>query len=166
MVRAYTSIIFKSSLFRHHHASLSFCLFLFMPYALTVPVPHYDLMFPRAFFPCRALICKVSTFPCVCVVWFVVIGSLFLIRPTLTKLSLYCHIWALLGSRTYGVNLIQGLIVLNVWQTWLSFFFLFAVSFYLSLSLSLSCISPSIPSHPLLFPFCLPGSDTNGGMER
>lgn len=52
--------------------------------------------------PCRALICKVSTFLCVCVVWFVVVVSLFLIRPALTKPSLYCHIWALLGSGTFS----------------------------------------------------------------
>lgn len=52
--------------------------------------------------PCRDLICKVSTFLCVCVVWFVVVVSLFLIRPALTKPSLYCHIWALLGSGTFS----------------------------------------------------------------
>lgn len=44
-------------------------------------------------------------------VWNVVVESLFLIRPALAKLSLYCHIWALLGRGAFSGNLIQALIV-------------------------------------------------------
>lgn len=36
-----------------------------------------------------------------CVVWFVVVESLFLINAALTKLSLYYHIWVLLGGGTF-----------------------------------------------------------------
>ncbi len=95
--------------------------------------------------PCRALICKVSTFLCVCVVWFVVVENLFLIRPALTELSLYCHIWALLGSGTFRVNLIQTLIVLKGWQTWFSFWLCL-----LCLSIAHSLYSPSVSLAPLL----------------
>lgn len=124
-------------------SSLQPSFFLSLPFStFLVPLVWSSLQFhvTTGFFSSSrwALICKVSTFLCVCVVWFVVVQSLFLIRPALTKLSLYCHIWALLGSRAFTGNLIQTLIVLKGWQTWLS--------------LWLCCISPSFAVSALSWP--------------
>lgn len=107
--------------------------------------------------PCRALICKVSTLLCVCVVGFVVIESLLLIKPALAKLSLLCHIRVLLGSGACRVNLFQALIVLKGWQTWLSLWLC-------CIALSSSRVSSSMPRRRPLFLHSLPGSDTNKGM--
>lgn len=111
--------------------------------------------------PCRALICKVSTLLCVCVVWFVVVESLLLIKPALAKLSLLCHIRVLLGSGAHRVNLFQALIVLKDWQTWRS---LWPSCISLCPPLFLSRVSSSVARRRPLFLHSLPGSDTNKGM--
>lgn len=130
---------------------------------------QFDVSTGFFFPPCRALICKVSTFLCVCVVWFVVVGSLFLIRSALTKLSpLLPHLglawlWNLYSESHPSLNCFKRLVA--------DLTFPLApvvVSFYPSFPLyllGLPCTSISIPSHSPLFLHSLPGSDTNGGMK-
>lgn len=115
--------------------------------------------------PSLPLICKVSTpLCCICVLQFVVIENLFLIRCTLVSCA------ATLGprlaldprQRVYpGFNCFKRLADLP--------FVLapFFASFYLPVSrpVFLSSVSASIPTHSLLFLPALQGSDTNGGIS-